>query len=381
VDSRDFQRALEDSSGQNLDAFFEDWIRDGAGFPHLAVSSHWSPDRKQLDLSIDQLQADLPFENAFDLWLDIEIVTDSGSTMHRVHLTQWSNRIQLPADSEPLMVNLDKGNWMVAYIHQERGLDETLRALNQDDLSVALRAARQLSEDFAGAPRAVFALATILGNTEKHWGLRQEVALDLGNMGTYGAVLALVTGMSDADARIRRAAALGLGRAGGDRAISALKDALAIDPDEEVAGAAAWSLGVLQVPGVERLLVEQLERPSAYYDYRRISALAGLAELEDPALAPIFMRYITPQYLRETRLGALEAWKRSSPADPALAKALRELTRDDDAEVRGAALEMLGSLHLAVDKAYLLDYAEREADKDLAERARKAAEEIAGFSH
>jgi len=111
-----------------------------------------------------------------------------------------------------------------------------------------------------------------------------------------------------------------------------------------------------------------------------LSALAALAEIEDPKLAPVFARYTDPVYLRETRLAALEAWVRAAPNDKQLAKVLRELTRDDDADVRASALELLGSLHRAEDKAYLLKYAQEEIDPNLAKAARLAAEEIAAFT-
>ncbi len=380
VDSHDFQRALEDASGQNLETFFEDWIRHGAGFPNLEVSSQWSAERKQVDLTLEQLQAKLPFEKAFDLALEVEIVNASGSTRHRVEVKDWSTHVALPSASEPLMVNVDPGNWLVAYIHQQRSLDETLRALTRSDLAVALRAARQLSQDYPAAPAAVAGLAGILADPARHWGLRQEAAMDLGSMGTGEAVVALLDSMDAADARVRRAAALGLGKAGGERAITALKQTLINDPQEEVAGAAAYSLGRLQVAGIAALLKEQLERPSAYYDYRRLSALAALAELEDPALAPLFEPYTGSEYLRETRVAALEGWARAAPNDEALAARLRALSRDDDADLRGSALQLMGRLHRAEDRPYLLSYAAEEADLNLANLARLAAEEIANFN-
>ena len=380
VDSRDFQRAMEDASGQNLETFFADWIRDGAGFPHLRVSSQWSAERRQVDLTLDQLQADLPFENAFDLAVDVEVVTAAGRTQHRVPITDWHTQISLPADGEPLMINVDKGNWLVASIHEERGLDETVRALTDGELAVALRAARQLAGDYPAVPAATEALAKVLADSNRHWGLRQEAALDLGTIGSEDAVVALVAAMRDQDARLRRATALGLGRAGGATAIAALRQALAGDPEEEVAGAAAYSLGLLQVPGIAALLEAQLERPSAYYDYRRLSALAGLAELQDPGLAGVFQRYLGTEYLRETRLAALEGWVRATPNDKKLAARLRELSRDDDAEVRGSALGFLGGLHRKEDRPYLLDYAMKEADPNLAKQAILAADEIAAFN-
>lgn len=380
VDSHDLQRALEEGSGQDLSAFFGDWIRDGGGYPVLQVSSHWSAERGQVDVTIDQVQADQPFENDFDLALDIEVVTASGSTVHRVRMDRWSQAYSLDADARPLMVTVDRGNWLVADIQQQRSLDETVHALTRGDLAAALRAARQLAGEHPRSPVAVAAMASVLSDRDRHWGLRQEAALGLGDMGSEGTVNALIRSMADPDPRIRRAVALGLGRAGGERAAAALKDAVTIDPDEEVAGAAAWSLGALHVPGAAALLVRQLDRPSAYYDYRRISALAGLAELEDPALAGTFTRYTDSRYLRETRLIALEGWIRAAPGDPALPGRLRAMARDDDPELRASALAHLGSLHRVEDLPFLEGYAAGEADPNLAKAAREAAELIRRFT-
>ena len=51
VESRDFQRALEDASGRNLDWFFNDWIRGGGGYPALQVSWLWVPELSLIHIS------------------------------------------------------------------------------------------------------------------------------------------------------------------------------------------------------------------------------------------------------------------------------------------------------------------------------------------
>ena len=53
-----------------------------------------------MDLTVKQIQADLPFENEFRLPVDVEIADASGVKTHRVELSGWSTTVALPA-AEP----------------------------------------------------------------------------------------------------------------------------------------------------------------------------------------------------------------------------------------------------------------------------------------
>jgi len=275
VDSFDFQRSMEQASGGDLQWFFEDWIRGGGGYPALSVSYLWVPERKELDLSIVQIQAIQPFEGYFDVPIDVEIVTASGSRVHTVRLHESALNIALPADSEPLMVVVDKGNWLIADIHQEQRVDQLIYQLQHGDFAAALRAARQLSDDYSRDTVAIDALAAVLADRDAHWGLRQEAALDLGAMGGAAAVAALVSALEGPNSRIRRAVVIGLGRAGGEASANALEKAINNDSAEEVIGAAAIALGKMRASSAKKTLVAQLDRESRYYDVIRAQRING----------------------------------------------------------------------------------------------------------
>ena len=379
VDSFDFQRSLEKASGGNLNWFFEDWVRGGAGYPALSASYLWVPERDELDLTISQVQAIQPFEGYFDVPIDIEIVTAGGSREHTIRLREGAVNIALPADSEPLMVVVDKGNWLIAEIHQEQRVDELVYQLQHGDLAAALRAARQLADDYSRDTVAISALAEVLADRDAHWGLRQETALDLGAMGGAAAVSALVSALDDPNSRIRRAAVIGLGHASGEASAMALEKAINSDSAEEVIGAAAIALGKMRATSARETLVAQLDRDSRYFDVIRHSALTGLAELEDKSLAPLFARYVDVSFGYGVRTTAIEAWARATPHDAALQRALRELANDPDVEIRGTALEKMGELHHAGDLDFLAEYAETAVDPKLQKLAREAAEIIADF--
>jgi aminopeptidase N len=379
VDSFDLQRALENASGRNLSWFFEDWVRGGGGYPALSASYLWVPERKSVDLTIEQVQATQPFEDYFDVPIDVEIVTASGSKTHKIRLHEDSLSIALPADSEPLAVVVDKGNWLIADIHLQQPVAALVHQLQHGDLAAALRAARQMADDYSRDAAAIGALAKVLADRDAHWGLRQEVAMDLGAMGGAQATDALIAALDDPNSRVRRAAVIGLGRAGGEQSEQALAKAIAKDPAEEVIGAAIIALGGTRAASARALLMSQLDRDSRYYDVIRHSALLGLAELEDSSLAPQFARYVDASFNHDVRTAAIEGWARVAPHDAALKRSLRLLANDPDFGIRGTALQKLGETHHADDLDFLMQYAETAADPNLQKLARDAADTIAGF--
>lgn len=380
VEARDLQASLEAASGRNLSPFFSDWIVGGGGHPALRVASSWSPERKQVDLTLKQVQADQPFENAFRLPVDVRLLMPDGPRDQRVELQGWTTRVALPAEQKPLAVVFDAGGWLVAEVEQERSLEETLYVLDHGGTADRLRAARQLGTGFGRVPEAGDALARVLADPAAHWGLRQETALDLGSLGTPKAVSALVAALGDRDRRVRRAAAVALPRAGGGAASeAALRRAAETDAAEDVVAAALASLGRLHASGAREYLRGQLARESRWWDAIRIGALTGLAELQDASLAPDFEACADPKYNRQVRETALRAWRRAAPEDPALAARLRELTGDRVRSIQVLAVELLGGLHHAEDVALLRRLADHP-DTSLGVAAREAADEIEAFA-
>jgi HEAT repeat protein len=351
----------------------------GGGHPRFEVAYRWVPERKQVDLTVKQIQSDLPFENDFRLPVEVEIADASGAKTHRVELSGWSTTVALPSESRPTRVTFDKGGWLVCEVEYPRPIAEILAELSAGDLSTRLRAARQLSEDFPTDPRSVEALARILAAPEAHWGLKQEAALDLGRIGGSAALPSLTKALGDANSRVRRAVALALGAAGEASAADALRRSIETDKAEDVVAAAEISLGRLRAAGAKEYLTRQLSRDSRWWDSVRLGALIGLGKLADPTLASSFDSYTDPKYVQEVRLAALAGWEAAAPEDPRLAERLRRLTSDRNRTVRLAAIQKLGKLHREVDLP-LLEALSKEPDPSVAQFARDGIEEIKAFT-
>jgi len=380
VESADLLAAFRDTAGRDLGWFFEDWIVGGGGHPRLEVSYQWLPEREVVDLTVTQVQAELPFENLFRLPVDVEIVTASGRTSHEVELADWTTHASFDVEGgPPLAVTFDKGGFLVAEVSRQRSLREVLFQLESGGLAEQLRAARQIATDFPRRPASLPALASVLENEMAHWGLRQEAARDLGSIGGPEAFAALATAISDSDRRVRRAAALGLAQAGGESAARALRNAIESDPAEDVVGVAAAGLGSIHAEGAREFLEAQLDRESRWSHAIRLGALLGLAELEDPELVPVFERFTRPGYPSPVRLAAVDGWSRAGSPGAALAERLRELAYDRTLYVRLGAIERLGTLHRAEDLPFLQKLAAEDPDPSLAQLAREAAEEIQAF--
>jgi aminopeptidase N len=380
VESADLSEAIELAAGRNLSAFFQDWIVGGGGHPRFEVSYRWAPERKQVDLTVKQIQSDLPFENEFRLPVDVEIADASGKTAaHRVELSGWSTTVALPAESRPRRVTFDAGGWLVCEIKYERPIGEVLDELDHAGLANRLRAARQLSDDFGRDPRAVAALSRALADPASHWGLKQEAALDLGRAGGADAVSALEMVLaSEPNPRVRRAVALGLGDAGAASSSAALKHAIETDRAEDVVGAAEISLGRIGAPGTKDYLVKQLSRSSRWFDGIRVAALMGLGRLDDHSLVTVFAPYTDPKYVQDVRTAAVAGWAAAAPEDPKLADRLRELSSDRNRQVREDAVKRLAAFHRESDLA-LLKELEGDPDPTIAYLAKSGAEETEGF--
>ncbi|HEX9637287.1 MAG TPA: M1 family aminopeptidase [Acidobacteriota bacterium] len=379
VESNDLQRALEQASGRNLGWFFDDWIQGGGGHPQFEVSYHWAPERGQVDLTVEQIQSDLPFENDFRLPVDVEIVTAAGAQRHTIELSGWETHVALPCGQKPVAVIFDKGGWLIAEVQFERTLEELLYLLERDDLAGRLRAARALAHSYPRRDQTADALERTLADPRNHWGLRQEAALDLGTIGGERAAAALAAAAADPDAKVRRAVAVALGRLGGERGAELLRGLIERDGAEDVIGAAALSLGKIGAPAAREVLTGLLERDSRWWDALRVGALQGLAELADPALVPIFRDYVGAEQVQEARSAALKGWLGAAPDDPALAQRLRELVHDRNFHLRELALELIEQLHRQEDLEFLREFAAAEPDPDLAQAAREAAQTIESF--
>lgn len=109
VGTSDLQRVFEETTGQRLGWFFDQWVYK-AGFPELRVRSFYHAPTQNLTLEVTQTQSAAAMTPlVFRLPVEIELATDKGERTERIEITQRSQRFTFKLDGKPLMIRFDKG--------------------------------------------------------------------------------------------------------------------------------------------------------------------------------------------------------------------------------------------------------------------------------
>jgi len=103
----DFRRVMEETSGLELDWFFDQWLRQG-GVPTIAAT--WSHAAGMLRLDMHQTQATYGFQ----LPIEVELRFDDGSTQREtVQMLARTGQFSVPVERAPTSVVLDPDTWLL----------------------------------------------------------------------------------------------------------------------------------------------------------------------------------------------------------------------------------------------------------------------------
>jgi aminopeptidase N len=108
VETRDLERAFEQTTAQQLDWFFDQWVYK-AGYPELHVTHTYDPASKQLTLNVEQTQTpEINTPAVFRLPLDVEISTHAGAKTEKVEMTQRKQQFTFAVNEKPAGIAIDK---------------------------------------------------------------------------------------------------------------------------------------------------------------------------------------------------------------------------------------------------------------------------------
>ena len=285
VETNDFKNALEESSGQNLDWFFDQWLYK-AGYPEFGVHYHYDEAKKDLKLVVKQNQRLNDITPLFKMPVDIEITDVKGKHLHRVWVSQQEDVFHLPCESKPLMVCFDKGNWIIKTVHFSKLVPEwSYQLKNDEDISERILAAQnlrllQIKNDEYIANRVfinakakkqqqvvsdeiIKTLSDAL-TSESFWGVRSEIAKILGESKTAIARDALIKAYStEKDAKVRLSITEAIGDfEKDDTAFKFLKNVVDKEEATYVVAEALNSLGKTKHAKAFDLMTKSLNRPS-----------------------------------------------------------------------------------------------------------------------
>jgi aminopeptidase N len=315
VETEQFRIAIEESTGQSMDWFFDEWLYK-MGHPIFRVTQDYDSTAKALKLKVEQLQtvdpeSQFPQVTLFQTPVEIEIGTKSGTRVERVQiLPQKEQSFTFSSDEAPLLVNFDYRGTLIKEVQFVKTTEALVYQLNSDDDVLGrVWALNQLSgrvndaatPDAQKKPIAIQLAKAVTG--DKFWGVRLEAATALANVKDPGSRDALVAATRDPNARVRARAITSLGSSK-DPALASLYEQFLNDQSYGVIRVAASALGETKSPAAFDALTKLLEIPS-WRDNIKASALSGLRALQDKRAADIALRYSEGGNLPQVRAAAL----------------------------------------------------------------------------
>ncbi len=343
--TRHFQRTMEDVTGRNLDAFFQQWVH-GAGHP--AITAAVAHEGDLLSVTITQTQEGDATAQAFHLDLPIRVVCGDQVQEIRLPVRERERAWAIPCPEAPDRVEVDSHLSVLAAlkISASRGL---LEASLRDDPGVAgrIRAAEALLK-LGTAPARTALIAAL--STEAFWGVRAKLASLLGSDGSAAARQALLDRLAAGEAhpKARRALVAALSKFRHEDAATALRGVAEHgDPAIQVEGEALRGLGKMRWEGAREICTAALERDS-WGQTLRARALEGLGACREEAALPVLLSWTEDHRPVRARAAAVSALARlgdeiEACRRPAVDRLL-ELVADSPLRVRIASVSALGRL-------------------------------------
>lgn len=372
VDTSDLRKAFEDATGFSLERFFYDTV-ERKGHPVLDVQFKWHSKEKLLQVNVKQSQK----EAAYHFPVTIQAMNGGIESKELFHVTKKVEQFYLKLDKRPTLVRFDPFNKILKDIKVKKDQDWWLNQLKNDaDPIGRIEAALEL------APRRRHELTKALASaleTDKFWAVRLEIAGALGRIGGATARDALVNGLNQQHAKVRRACADALGRFRKDEKATAALLAVVKKGDKSyyVESAALAAYARLKGAEAKPLLLKHLKTPS-HRDTIAQASLRALGQLRDLKDLDLFLGMSRGPHSHRLRrsaisiLGQLGALKACSKKDIAkIVRRLAECLEGDASRIRREALGALRSM--GKQASVLIPVLEALADHDPSENIRKSA--------
>jgi aminopeptidase N len=306
VVSADLAKAIEESSGTNVDLFFDQWIY-GAGAPRFTVRSTYDDAGKKVSLSVKQTQKVEGHVGLFRAPIEVSITMASGEKLFPIEVSKADETFTFPVDGPPLMVLFDKGDRILKSVDFQKSPEEWMRQLKTaSDVPDRADAASALG-NFKDNEAAVNALGEAAQH-DRFWGVRQEALRSLGRINSQPARKQILAAHSNEQPWVRVVAVEQLGRYHGDEEVAKrLQNIFKDDRAYSVRGAALQALATDKAPNAEATLEKALAMSSPN-DVLRSAALRAMGSLGDSSAVPALLEWSSPgkpSALRSIAIGSV----------------------------------------------------------------------------
>lgn len=395
VETIDLLRAIDKATGYNLLFLFDQYVLRG-GHPDYKVTYSWDGDSNLAKLTVTQTQGKDNGNDLFDLKIPVAFgYVKQKDDQEKIKLKTYTLRIHekeqtfyLPRKKKPDFVSFDVGNNFLKTVVLEYPMPELKAQLKYDaDPISRIYAATAIAKK--GGLEAIEALSESL-KKDTFWGVRLETAKQLAKVQLDQATTALVKGLEDENAKVRRAVVEALGDIKTLQSYEALKTFLSKgDASYYTEASVARVLGGMVCGNLKEkeeevieLLKTVLDERSGWNEVVRSGAIGGLSQLKtSPVAVDVILEYTkpgVPQPLRLSSIRALGAISTGQAPDKlaTILEQLETISKETFFLTQVAVASSLGQMETPKGIRILQSLADQTADGRVRRLAEEAIEKI-----
>jgi aminopeptidase N len=341
VETADLRSAIEETTGQGLNWFFDQWIYHG-GHPEYQVSYEWDQQHKTVRMTVRQTQKVDDLTPLFRMPVEIELVTSGETKRQRILVSKAEETFHFSLPQRPKRVCFDPEDWILKKLSFEKSRQEWLdQAVHDGHLMCRFRAVQALAEFTKDDD--VLQVLTEVARNDKFWAVRQEAVKALAKCSGEAVRNALLgAARQDCKSAVRREAIKALANFSNEETRRALREIIRNDRSYYAVAEALRTLVRVDRAGCRPDLRAAMKRES-YQEVILRAAADGLAELDDREAAEEFSALLDGPCMPRRRTAVMSALARLGKGDPKVTEALGRQLDDARHWVRSAACEALGT--------------------------------------
>ncbi len=303
ADTDDFRKAMEKVSGLQLQEFFGQSFYK-PGHPEFEVAYSWDDAGKLATLRVRQVQKTDDGTPVFKLPCEVVFFVGGERRSFRVGLDSADQTFTFALPSKPDVVEFDPKGWLLKRVKFDKTTALLLNQLkDSQDASSRAEAAKELGKLKDGGTIEGLARAA---ETEQFWNVRACALKALGQIGTDGALQAVLRSKAAKDRKVRRGAAAALGSFKHEDARKALVEMLETDPSPFVRCEAALGLAKSWPEGA----FPHLKQAMAVHTVNEVlgeASVEAMGKLKSPEADAVIRESLAYGRPTRVRVGALKA--------------------------------------------------------------------------
>jgi len=339
VVAADLVKAIEEATGRNTDAFFDQWIY-GAGAPRFEVRYEYQEKANQLELEVKQTQKVEGRVGLFRVPVEIEVTTLAGKKTFPITVSKASETFTFPLEDRPLLVLFDEGSHILKSLEFKKSWQEWIYQLehaeevpDRADAAQALREVKDNDEVVAALGKAA--------RDDAYWGVRIQALRALGSIGGPAAQNEIATALANPQPWVRQVVVEAMGGFKDDASVEdKLEEIYRNDKAYRVRVAALRSLAQLKSANAFDLLMAAANTDSPD-DRLRSGALRAMGTLEDDKAVPLLVEWAAPGKTFSVRSAAIGSLGQLDKKNKEITQKLAAYAGEPYLAVRFSALSAL----------------------------------------